>query len=184
MESLLSQARAFFMTIGIGIVAAFCYDYYREVRRAFRLKKTGAFLGDLIYWLITTVIVFALLLLANWGEMRMYVFLGLGLGALLYFSVLSKPVSRLVRIKFYILYRLWHYIVLVVSYIWNAVLAPFRFVITLITYPFRYCRLVFRKLSLRLKAAGKNFTGGLIKRSAGAVKLRIARLAFWKKKEE
>ncbi|MDD4334079.1 MAG: spore cortex biosynthesis protein YabQ [Desulfotomaculaceae bacterium] len=176
MESLLSQLRAFFMTIGIGIIAAFGYDYYRAVRRAVKLKKTGAFLGDLIFWLVTTVMVFALLLLANWGEMRMYVLLGLGLGALLYFYLFSKSMRRLIGIKFYILYRLGHYFVLIISYIWNAVCAPFRFVIMLITYPFRYCRLVFGKLSRRLKAVGKNLAGG--------VKVKIPRLAFWKKPKQ
>ncbi len=184
MESMLSQARAFFMTIGIGIIAAFGYDYYRAVRRAFKLKKAGVFLGDLIFWLATTVVVFALLLKANWGELRMYVFLGLGLGALLYFYLFSKPVSRLIGIKFYILYKLWHYFVLIMSYIWNAVLAPFRFVIMLITYPFHYCRLVSGKLSRRLKAAGKNLAGGVVKRSAGAVRPGLSRLAFWRKPKQ
>ncbi|MDD2553190.1 MAG: spore cortex biosynthesis protein YabQ [Desulfotomaculaceae bacterium] len=176
MEPLLSQARAFFITIGIGIIAAFGYDYYRAVRQAFKLKRTGALLGDLIFWLVTTALVLALLLLANWGELRMYVFLGLGLGALLYFSLFSQPVSRLIRIKFYALFKLWHYFVLVISYLWKALLTPFRFVIMVIAYPFHYCRLVFRKLGRRLKRAGKNFAGG--------VKLKISRIAFWNKKKE
>lgn len=184
MEPLLSQARAFFMTIGIGIVAAFCYDYYREIRRAFRLKKTGAILGDLIFWLLMTVIVFALLLEANWGELRMYVFLGLGMGALLYFYLLSKTASRLVRVKFYIIHKICNLLMKIISFLWNAALTPFRLVILLITYPLGVLRLFFKKLGRRIKTGFKNRTGGIIKRSAGAVKPGIARLAFWKKKKE
>ncbi|MFX4263585.1 spore cortex biosynthesis protein YabQ [Pelotomaculum propionicicum] len=184
MEPLLSQARAFFMTIGIGILAAFCYDYYREIRRAFRFKKIGTFLGDLIYWLITTVIVFLLLLEANWGEMRMYVFLGLGLGALLYYYLLSKSASRLVRIKFYIIHRVCSLIVKIISFIWNAVLSPFRLFILLITYPLRFIRLHCKKTGRRLKTGFRNFAGGIIKSSTGAVRPAMARLAFWKKKKE
>lgn len=184
MESLLSQARAFFITIGIGMLVAFCYDYYRVVRRTLRLKKTGTFLGDLIYWLITTVIVFALLLQANWGEMRLYVFLGLGLGAMLYYLLLSKSASRLVTIKFYILFRVWKLFVVIISFIWNAVLFPFRFVIMVISYPFRYLKLVCIKSGRRLKTGFKNFTGRIAKRSAGAVKPAMARFAFWRKKKE
>ncbi len=183
MEPLLGQARAFFMTIGIGAVAAFGYDYYRAFRQACRLKKFSTFLGDLFFWLITTAMVFALLLRANWGEMRMYVFLGLGLGALLYFHLFSKPVSRLIRIKFYMLNRLWHYFVLIISYIWYAVLAPFRFVFLLISYPFRYCSLLLRKFSRGLKATGKK-SGGVIKRGIAAVKTRIKGLVFWRKPKQ
>jgi spore cortex biosynthesis protein YabQ len=172
------------MTIGIGILAAFCYDYYREIRRAFRFKKTGAILGDLIFWLLITVIVFALLLEANWGELRMYVFLGLGMGALLYYYLLSRPVSRLVRIKFYIIHRIYRLFVQIISFLWNAVLTPFRFVILLITYPLRVLRLFFKKTGRRVETGLKNFTGGITKRSAGAVRQATARLAFWKKDKE
>lgn len=172
------------MTIGIGILAAFCYDYYREIRRAFRFKKTGTILGDLIFWLFITVIVFALLLEANWGELRMYVFLGLGMGALLYYYLLSRPVSRLVRIKFYIIHRIYSLFVQIISFLWNAVLTPFRFIILLITYPLRVLRLFFKKTGRRVETGLKNFTGGIAKRSAGAVRQATARLAFWKKDKE
>lgn len=184
MESLLSQARAFFITIGIGILVAFCYDYYREFRRTFRLKKTGTCLGDLTYWLVMTVIVFTLLLQANWGEMRLYVLLGIGLGALLYYYLLSKSVSRLVRIKFYILNRVWEMLVKIISFIWNAVLYPFRLVILFISYPFRYLRLACKKAGRKMKSLFNNFTSGVIKRSSNSVKTVIARLAFWKKDKE
>lgn len=168
------------MTIGIGIVAAFCYDYYRELRKAFRLKKFGTFLGDLIYWLVMAVLVFVLLLKANWGEVRMYVFMGLGLGALLYYGVLSKPVSRLVRLKFYVLYRLWKFFVAIIQFIWNAVLFPFRLVIKIIAFPLHYLVLAYKKAGRKLK----NFAGGKIKGSTAALKPRLSRLAFWKKKKE
>ncbi|NLJ75977.1 MAG: spore cortex biosynthesis protein YabQ [Peptococcaceae bacterium] len=183
MESLLSQARAFFMIIAIGIIAAVGFDYYRAVRRAFRLKKAGFFLGDIIFWLVTTVIVFILLILANWGEMRLYVFLGLGLGVLLYFCLFSKPVSRLIWIKFYILYRLWRYFVLVISYIWKAVLAPFRLVIMLVSYPFQYCRLLFIKLGRKLRGIGKKLFIEPVKHCAAAVKQKISRVFRRKPKQ-
>lgn len=184
MESLLSQARAFLITIGIGMLAAFCYDYYRVVRSTFRLKKTGTLLGDLIYWLITAAVVFTLLLTANWGEMRMYVFLGLGLGALLYYYLLSSTFSRLVRLKFYILYRVWRFFAKAVSFTWNAFLYPFRLAALLISYPFRYIRLVCLKSRRRLKTIVNKLTGGITLRISNAVKRITARLAFWKKKEE
>ncbi|NQS75748.1 MAG: spore cortex biosynthesis protein YabQ [Peptococcaceae bacterium] len=183
MESLLSQARAFFMIIAIGIIAAVGFDYYRAVRRAFKLKRAGIFLGDIIFWLVTTVIVFTLLILANWGEMRLYVFLGLGLGVLLYFCLFSKPVSRLIWIKFYILYRIWQYFVLVVSYIWRAVLAPFRLVIMLVSYPFQYCRLLFIKLGRKLRAVGKKLVTGPAKHCVAAVKRKISRIFRRKPKQ-
>jgi len=83
------QLHAFAMTIAAGMAAGLLFDMYRLARRGLRPRGTGAWLLDLMFWLVATPVVFALLLVANWGELRFYVVVGLAAGATLYFGLLS-----------------------------------------------------------------------------------------------
>ncbi len=88
--SLETQVVVFLLSIGIGAGAAFLFDFYRMARLSLRLGRWGTSIGDLLAWMVLTAVVFGLLLLANWGEVRWYILLGLGAGALLYHRSLSR----------------------------------------------------------------------------------------------
>ena len=90
MQSIYDQLFAFIVTMGIGFLAGIIFDVYRVFRGLWRPRKLGTFFGDILFWLVMTVLVFALLLFGNWGEMRIYVFLGVAFGAYLYVHYLSK----------------------------------------------------------------------------------------------
>lgn len=87
------QLYAFGMTIVAGVAAGVTFDLYRLLRRGLRPKGAAAWLADLLFWLVLAPVVFSLLLLANWGELRFYVLLGLTAGAALYFGLLSEAVA-------------------------------------------------------------------------------------------
>lgn len=89
MESLAQQTYAFFMTILAGGVVGFLFDAYRVVRSLLAPKQLATAMTDLLYWIVVTPTLFAMLLAGNWGELRFYVLLGLGVGLLLYFQTLS-----------------------------------------------------------------------------------------------
>ncbi|RJX22108.1 MAG: hypothetical protein C4575_02290 [Desulforudis sp.] len=78
------QFCAFLITIGIGMAAAFFFDFYRAVRFCLGLRRLGGSIADLVFWIFLTGIVFGLLLLGTWGDVRWYVLVGLAVGALLY----------------------------------------------------------------------------------------------------
>lgn len=88
--SLGAQFLAFLTAVGIGIGAGFIFDCYRAVHLGRRLGRVATGVGDLLIWLVLAVVVFALLLLTNWGEVRWYIVLGLGVGALLYHRTASR----------------------------------------------------------------------------------------------
>lgn len=73
--------------MGVGIA----YDFFRAFRRSFPVGRELAGLSDLLFWLVATLLGVAGLLLGNWGELRLYVFIALGLGIYLYFH-LASPV--------------------------------------------------------------------------------------------
>ncbi len=181
MESLINQAGAFAITVAAGAAAAFFYDYYRVCRRVFRLKRLGTFVGDAMFWLFTTALVFLMLLRSNWGELRLYVFIGLGLGSLIYFRLFGKAVRRAIGIKFYLLYKLWLYFVKSLTFLFAVVFFPFRIATLLLSYPLGFFG--------RLFQAARAGTGKVFYRLAGragsrlgSVKAKLAGLTFWKRK--
>ena len=184
MESLLYQARAFFITIAIGAVVGFCFDYYRVIRRIYRIKTVGTYVGDTLFWLVTTVIVFISLLWGNWGEMRLYVLIGLGSGALLYFHLFSRPASRVIRIKFFILHKVCELVRKILSFLWAAVLFPFRLVILILSYPVYLIKLILKKAKGKLRVVFHCLVGRKLDRCMTGLKSRLKRPAFWKRKKE
>jgi len=83
------QVTTFAVTMGMGILAGLLYDTIRAVRYYFKPSRTLLFFIDLFFWFVVTLAVFAALLASNWGEVRAYVFIGLGFGALFYVQAVS-----------------------------------------------------------------------------------------------
>ncbi len=81
---------AFACIVGIGLLAGTLYDLYRTCGRILYIKKRAVFIGDLLFWLLLTAATIVLLLLANQGEVRFYVLLGLALGVLFYAKLLRR----------------------------------------------------------------------------------------------
>lgn len=76
--------------LGMGTV----FDIYRAASLRLRFRRWMFPLLDLIYWIAATLIVFRILIGVNHGEVRIYVFLGLGIGVTAYFGLFSQAVLR------------------------------------------------------------------------------------------
>lgn len=127
MEFLTKQVCELLFTVVIGIMAGFLYDIYRLLRYKYRLKRIASDFADLFFWLIITLVVFTLLLLGNKGEIRLYILLGLILGAFLYMRFLSSRATA-VMLKTSSFFKLF----------FSKMGKPFYFVFTLAGYPFRF----------------------------------------------
>jgi spore cortex biosynthesis protein YabQ len=71
------------------------FDLYRAVSHRFSIPRWLVPALDLVYWAAATFSVYSVLLARSHGEVRLYVFLGLGIGISGYFGLLS---SRFLRI--------------------------------------------------------------------------------------
>lgn len=71
------------------------FDVYRVASHRFHVARWLLPALDIVYWAAATFAVFAILLSSNQGEVRMYVFLGLGIGVTGYFGLLSTWVVKL-----------------------------------------------------------------------------------------
>ncbi|GAB6159251.1 hypothetical protein JCM39194_24510 [Desulfotomaculum varum] len=135
MVPLMEQFYCFALTIVIGVVAGFCYDLYRVTRGTLKLRRFGTALGDLLFWLVLTGVVFVLLLLGNWGEVRLYVLLGLALGSAIYLNLFSRQTVSVIRWTFRQILQIWRGCVKGFCFVWRLLCLPFRGIYLLVALP-------------------------------------------------
>ncbi|MCZ8517578.1 spore cortex biosynthesis protein YabQ [Paenibacillus filicis] len=89
-----------FVTLGMmfagGLALGVLFDLYRVLSGQLKLPSWLKAVCDLLYWFIGTLVVFKLLYESNRGEVRPFIFLGLGMGIIVYFLLFSRPVVRVI----------------------------------------------------------------------------------------
>ncbi len=78
-----------------GLAMGLVFDVYRVASHRFHVARWLLPALDVVYWAAATLGVFNILLGSNQGEVRMYVFLGLGIGVTGYFGLFSNWVVKL-----------------------------------------------------------------------------------------
>ena len=58
------------------MLIAFIFDLFRIKRKAVETGNLLTYIEDLLYWIIAALVMFAVVYLANEGELRGYIFLG------------------------------------------------------------------------------------------------------------
>ena len=87
-----------------------------------------------------TVVTFIVLFASNWGEVRVYVFIGLGLGAVFYAVVLSKSC-----------YRLLEYIMSCLCLVARTMISPFVWIVKRIMVVWSFSKRVIRVFKTRIR---------------------------------
>ena len=77
-----------------GIAMGMLFDFYRTSASRFQVPRWLLPALDIVYWMASALGVFWVLLALNHGEVRMYVFLGLGIGLTGYFGLMSHGVVK------------------------------------------------------------------------------------------
>ena len=92
------QLGSFLITVFAGMLLGVIFDFFRILSG--RLSFRGCFttFADLLFWLLATVVVFAAFVFGNWGEVRLYMFIGLLSGGLLYYRLFSRAVMKTIII--------------------------------------------------------------------------------------
>lgn len=134
---LVEQMLAFVWTVAIGMFVGLCYEVYKVIIDMLKLKKLGILTGDLIFWIFLTPVAFFMLLHANYGQLRLYVFIGFLTGAFVYIRFLGVHTRKAVRGVFYFTGRIFRLLTLTLYYIWNAVTFPFRIAFITFIFPLR-----------------------------------------------
>lgn len=130
MQPVAQQVIAFFLVTLLGVLLGAVFDLYVTLRYIWRPRQLGTILGDAVFWIFITGICFFFLLLFNWGEVRLYVFLALGLGLLGHIKLVSKGFRKL-------LLKCYNLFLQARAFLINIFRGPLRIIYRIICLPFK-----------------------------------------------
>ncbi len=145
MQSLASQVFAFGITVLTGITIGLLFDFYRVTKETVSPPRVFNYLGDLLFWVITTLVVFFLLLVGNWGEIRLYVVIGVLTGILVYSKLLSGLVIKTIRFIFFLLKKTISSLLKIGRFSWLVLTYPIVLAKKIIIIPVGYLGLAWTR---------------------------------------
>ena len=86
----LEQLTNFIYFIITGMLLGIIFDIFRILRRSFKTSDIITNIQDILFGLITGVIILSSVFLFNNGELRLHLFIGIGFGILIYMLLISN----------------------------------------------------------------------------------------------
>ncbi len=136
-EAVAGQFMLFFYTILTGMLAGVIYDFYAGAGYLLRPGKIAVHVGDILFWLILTAVVYAMLWYYNQGEVRFFVLLGLGIGAVFYHWLCRRTVRKAIIFCLELIVRVFCRIGRVIAWIMKVLFFPFRMLYLGVLFLFR-----------------------------------------------
>ncbi len=138
-----NQAYLFLVFSLTGIAIGILFDFFRILRRTIKTSNIITYIEDILFWILTGVLILYNIWYFNNGEIRVYMFLGIIIGLLIYMSTLSNIVVKLFT-------KILRSVIKVLKIPFKTIISIFRKIITAIL-------LLFTKYVKKLKIKKGNF---------------------------
>lgn len=96
-----NQAYLFLVFSLTGVIIGILFDFFRILRRTIKTSNFITYIEDILFWILTGFLILYNIWCFNNGEIRIYMFLGIILGVLIYMltlsSILIKIFSKILR---------------------------------------------------------------------------------------
>lgn len=86
----MTQFNIFINFILTGFIIGILYDVFRILRKSFKTLDIVTYIQDIIFWILTGIILLYSIFTFNNGELRGYIFIGILSGVVLYMLLISK----------------------------------------------------------------------------------------------
>lgn len=73
-----------------GIIIGLLFDIFRITRKSFKTPNIIIYIEDVLFWILTGVIILTTIFLCTDGQIRLYMIFVLITGAFIYFALISK----------------------------------------------------------------------------------------------
>lgn len=93
--SLATQTKSFLLSLGLGFLMGFFYDFFRLIRLSISRNKILIIVFDLLYCIFLCFATFIFCMTVNEGEIRFYLLLGESIGFAVYYFSLGVVISSL-----------------------------------------------------------------------------------------
>ena len=126
-----SQARLFITSVEIGIIMGIVFDIVRIARKIIRHPNFFVQLEDMLYWVFCGFTGFYMLYICNYADIRPYIFIGIILGATLYFLSFSILFMKIMT-------KIINYVKAMLHKLYAFILIPIRGTIKIIKIPLNH----------------------------------------------
>lgn len=92
---ILNQATLFLIFMANGAIIGLLFDIFRILRRSFKTSDLITYVEDIIFWILTGIIILYSIFVFNNGEIRLYMFLAIAVGVTLYMLILSSHIIKI-----------------------------------------------------------------------------------------
>lgn len=138
-----NQAYLFLIFSLTGVEIGILFDFFRILRRTIKTGNIVTYIQDILFWILTGILVLYNIWYFNNGEIRIYMFLGIIIGTLIYMSTLSNIFVKLFT--------------KILSMIIKALERPFKTIITIFRKIITTILLLFTKNAKKIKIKKGNF---------------------------
>lgn len=91
------QIYYFLCTITAGIITGLLFDVYRIMTKFNSKRKFICGISDMLFCILSAILIFIFFLLTNNGNMGYYTFVGIPIGLIFYFIILSRICTRFLK---------------------------------------------------------------------------------------
>lgn len=133
------QLLSIVISVFAGLAVGILFDLYRTINYILKPSKVFTHFMDLLFWIITGCVVFAILLRAYFADIRAYTFIGMGIGIFIYFKLFSEYVLIFFRFVFRMIGKMLRIIVVIV-------ITPFKILYCILWGPFTWLKKRIRKM--------------------------------------
>lgn len=127
-SQVLEQFYSFIIFILVGFLIGLLFDIFRISRKTFKTSDIITSIEDILFWILTGLLILFSILKFNNGDIRVYIILGIFIGIALYMLVFSKIVINTVVKIIFIIKRIISFILKIVFYPINLILKIFKFI--------------------------------------------------------
>ena len=128
-EIVTNQAYLFLIFILNGILIGILFDIFRILRRSFKTPNFVTYIEDVLFWIMSTLIVIYSLFVFNNGEIRGYIFIGIIFGIAIYMLFFSRFIMKISVKVISIFKEIFKFIFKILSYPAKIILNPLKFLV-------------------------------------------------------
>ncbi|KAJ50946.1 spore cortex biosynthesis protein YabQ [Clostridium tetanomorphum] len=89
------QLRLLIFSLLSGILTGILFDIYRVIRGLENPNKVVTFIEDMLFWILSGIVVFIFLLYTNYAYIGFYVYLFIAIGIYFYIKLISKTYIKI-----------------------------------------------------------------------------------------
>lgn len=91
------EVNRFICAILSGVLAGVLFDIYRVIKGDEQSNPIITFISDVLFWILTSILVFIFLLYTNYAYVSIYIYLLIFLGLFGYLKLFSRGFSKILR---------------------------------------------------------------------------------------